>query len=247
MLIVAVHDVAPSTLPEARWLLSRLDDAGVATRVLKVIPAEDGADARGMADVERLVRDEAAAGSEIVLHGWTHRAEGPSRGAVADRVRARLFAGDTAEFLALEPLEMRGRLESGRAWLDRLGLAPGGFCPPGWLAVPGLAGAARAVGFRYLVTLRGLRDLRQDPGRRARIDLPATGYMGAGSEQEALMRVGAALLSRPLAWLLRAPATRIYLHPQGASHSRDCARTLHEIEHRARVERPGTYAQLLDG
>src|SRR3989304_5759850 len=78
----------------------------------------------------------------------------------------RLFAGGAAEFLALAPLEMRERLEAGRAWLHRLGLAPGGFCPPGWLAGPGLAGAARSAGFRYLVTLRGLHVLRQDPGRR---------------------------------------------------------------------------------
>lgn len=247
MLIVAVHDVAPSTLSEVRWLLSRLDDAGVATRVLKVIPAEHRAAASDTADMERMIRDEATAGSEIVLHGWTHRAEGPYRGSLADRLRARLSAGGAAEILALEPLEMRRRLDAGRGWLERLDLAPGGFCPPAWLAVPGLAAAARAAGFRYVVTLRGLRDLRPGPGARTRIDLPATGYMGAGPTQEALLRVGGALLFRPLARLLRAPATRIYLHPQGASRSSDCARTLREIEHRARTERPGTYAELLDG
>src|SRR3970282_2835460 len=119
-------------------------------------------------------------------------------GSPAAPARARLFAGGAAEFPALGPFERRERLEAGRAWLHRLGLAPGGFCPPGWLAGPGLAGAARSAGFRYLVTLRGLHVLRQDPGRRTRIDLPATGYMGAGSAQEALMRAGGALVLRQL-------------------------------------------------
>jgi len=246
VLIVAVHDVAPSTLPEVRWLLSRLDDAGVARRVLKVIPAEEGARTSGMADVEQLVRGEAAAGSEVVVHGWTHRASGPYRGSATDRVRARLFAAHAAEFLALTPAEMRQRLVAGRAWLDRLGLAPSGFCPPGWLAGPGLAGAARVAGFRYLVTLRGLRVLQPKPGARTRIDIPATGYMGAGASQERLLRLGGTLLLHPLAWLLRAPATRIYLHPQDAPRSRDCARTLRQIERLARTHRSGTYADLLD-
>lgn len=243
VLIVAVHDVAPSTLPQVSWLLARLDDAGVDRRVIKAIPAEPG---RGdPAPFEELVRGEAARGGEVVVHGWTHRAAASYRGSALDRLRARLFATDSAEFLALTPAEMRSQLDAGRAWLDRLGLAPGGFCPPAWLAAPGLAAAARAVGFRYLLTLRGLRDLSAAPGTATRIDLPATGYMGAGPAQEALLRLGGALLFRPLAALLEAPAVRVYLHPRRASSSPDCARVLREIERLARTHRAGTYAELL--
>jgi predicted deacetylase len=239
VLIVAVHDVATPTLPEVRWLLARLDDAGVAVRVLKVIPA--GADAA----LDELARAEAAAGSEVVLHGWTHRADGAYRGSAGDRLRARLFAGGSAEFLSLPPGEMRVRLDAGCTWLERVGIPPRGFCPPAWLAGPGLPAAARAAGFRYLVTLRGLRDLAPPPGAPTRIDLPATGYMGAGAAQEALIRLGAAALFRPLAGLLHAPAIRIYLHPQGASASRACARVLRQVEQLARGHRSGTYAELL--
>jgi len=246
VLIVAVHDVAPSTLGEVRWLLSRLDDAGVSRRVLKVIPAELGTDTSRTADLERLARAEAAAGSEIVLHGWTHRSAGRYGGAAIDRLRARLFAGNAAEFLSIGPPEMRARLDAGRLWLERLGLEPGGFCPPAWLAGPGLTAAVRAAGFRYVVTLRGLRILRPTPGRGARLDLPASGYMGAGPAQEVLLRVGAAVLFRPLASLLHAPAARIYLHPQNASRSRACARVLREIERLARDRACATYAQLID-
>jgi len=246
VLIVAVHDVAPSTLDEVRWLLSRLDAAHVTRRVLKVIPAEEGADARRIAAVEDLVRAEAAAGSEIVVHGWTHRADGPYRGALSDRMRARLFAGDTAEFLSIGPDEMRARLEAGRAWLERLGLKPGGFCPPAWLAAPGLAREARATGFRYVITLRGLLRLQAATGLQRRLDLPATGYMGAGSLQETLLRLGGAVLFQPLAGMLASPARRVYLHPQGAAASSDCARVLDEIARLAQHHAPGTYADLVD-
>ncbi|HEY7332309.1 MAG TPA: DUF2334 domain-containing protein, partial [Candidatus Limnocylindria bacterium] len=200
MLIVAIHDVATSTLGEVEWLLERLDAVGVERRVLKVIPADPaGGDDAPL--VDRL-RREASNGSEIVLHGWSHRADGPLRGSFRDRLRARLFAGDAAELLSLPDDEVRRRVAAGRDWLNGHGLAATGFCPPAWLATAGLPDALREAGFRYLVTLRGLRDL----GRRRTITLPPRGYMGAGATQERLVRVGEAVLSRPLRALLRAPA-----------------------------------------
>jgi predicted deacetylase len=241
VLIVAIHDVATSSLGEVEWLLERLDAVGVERRVLKVIPA-DPAGGDEAALVERL-RREAGGGSEIVLHGWRHRADGPLRGTLPDRLRARLFAGGGAELLSLPDAEVRRRVAAGHDWLAGHGLPAIGFCPPGWLATDGLPDALREAGFRYLVTLRGLRDLR----RRRTITLPPRGYMGAGATQERLVRAGEALLSRPLRALLRAPAHRFFIHPQGARTSPDCARALLAIARLARDHRPGTYAELIDG
>ena len=241
MLTVAVHDVAPSTLGEVEWLLERLDALGVDRRVLKVIPAEPGA-----ADESRfvdLLRREAANGSEVVLHGWTHRADGRLRGSAADRLRASLFAGGASELLTLSDDELRRSVTAGRAWLEGHGLAAAGYCPPGWLATDALLPALRDAGFRYLVTLRGLRDLR----RRRTTTLPPRGYMGAGALQEGLVRVSGMVLSRPLRALLRAPVHRFFLHPQGASESDDCARVLTAIAGLARRHRAVTYRELLDG
>ena len=240
MLIVAVHDVAASTLDEVRWLLGRLDDAGVPRRVLKVIPGEPATPDR-VADLRALLAEEAAAGSEIVLHGWTHRADGRPRGGAWDRLRTRLFAGDAAEFMAIDAAEMGRRIACGRQWLAEIGLGAQGFCPPGWLAAPGLATAARAEGFRYLVLLRGLRDLRD--GRW--LVLPPRGYMGTGAVQERLVGVGGTVLSRPLIAALRSPAQRIFLHPQGASRARACATTLAEVGRLARRHPVTTYSALL--
>lgn len=232
---MAVHDVGAATIAEARWLLDRLTDAGIRARVLKVVPAHAG-DA-----LRTLVADEAQRGSEVVLHGWTHRREGSARGGLLDRARSRLFAGGTDEFAALAPAEMTERLEFGGAWLDALGVDRGGFCPPAWLAAPGLRTALRRAGFAYLVTLRGLDDLSS--GRR--VTLPPTGYMGAGPLQEALVGIGSAIVTRPLATALHAPARRVFLHPQGARGSRRCARTLAELERLARRLTPATYRSIL--
>jgi predicted deacetylase len=241
VLTVSVHDVAPSTLVEVRWLLSRLDDAGVRPRVLKVVAGEAGATPGERDELERLVGGEAAAGSEIVLHGWTHRAQGAYRGSLPDRLRAHLLAGDAAEFLALRPEEMRARLDDGRAYLARMHIEPAGFCAPAWLWPADLPATARQAGFRYLVGLRGLLDLRD--GRR--IGLAPIGYMGGPARNEAAWWLGEMALWRPLAALRRGSPRRFFLHPQGASGSPACARVLREIEHAARIHRPVTFGEIL--
>jgi predicted deacetylase len=242
VLTVAIHDVAPSTLGEVEWLLERLDALGISRRVLKVVPAEPGA-ATHDAPLLRLLDGEVAAGSELVLHGWSHRADGPPLGRPADRLRARAFGGGAAEFLSLSDDGVRDRVAAGREWLTRHDLTAQGFCPPGWLATPALPMVLRDAGFGYVVTLRGLRDLRR--GRW--LTLPPRGYMGAGPNQERMVALGGAVLSRPLGMLLRAPAHRFFLHPQGASSSAACAGALAGIASLARTHRPATYSELLDG
>lgn len=240
VLIVAIHDVAPSELSEVRWLLGQLDALGVSRRVLKVIPAPPGDG--DSSHVLTLLRDEVARGSEVVVHGWTHVTSGQLRGSLPDRIRGRLFAGDAAEFLSLDDAEVGRRVAAGRSWLRENGLSATGFCPPGWLATEALPSALREAGYRYEVTLRGLRDL----ARRRWIVLPPVGYMGAGPGQERLIRLGAAVLSRPLRRLLGTEVHRVFLHPQGASRSRDCRRILAEIGNLARGHQSATYGELID-
>jgi predicted deacetylase len=241
VLIVAVHDVAPSTLGEVRWLLERLDQAGVRPRVLKVVPGEPDASPRLTEELARLVGEEAGLGSEIVLHGWTHRADRPYRGSRLDRLRARIFAAGTAEFLSLPAAEMRDRLDSGRRWLADRGVDAPGFCAPAWLWARELPSVAEAAGFRYLVGLRRILDLRD----KRQIGLAPTGFMGSGAATELAWRVGEVVVWRPMRWLRPAPL-RFFLHPQGAARSRACGRVLREIERASRTHRPTTYGELLD-
>jgi len=242
VLIVAVHDVAPSTIAQVRWLLGRLDEAGVRRRVLKVVPAEPGATDTALRELGELVEQESSAGSEIVLHGWSHHAHGRLRGSWPDRLRAVAFAGGAAEFLSLDPDEIRNRLEAGRERLAGWGAEPVGFCPPAWLATPELAPAARAAGMRYLATLRGLHDLE----RASWLTLPPIGYMGAGPVQEALVRFAGVVIARPLRRVIRPGVHRVFLHPQGAPESRACARVLDRVAMLVRMHEPTTYRALLD-
>ena len=239
MLVVSIHDVAPQTEAGVRWLLRRLDGLGVARRVLKVIPNQDGVgDLRHFPELAALLRDEAERGSEIVLHGYTHRQAGPWQGSAWDVTRARLFAGGGAEFLSLGEQGMRDRIAAGLAILTEVGLAARGFCAPGWLAGPGVTAALREAGLTYAVWLTGIEEVA---GSR-RHTVPATGYLGVGGPAEALAQIGgllSVLAARPAGHL------RIVLHPQGANRSPHAERALRLAGRLATRWPVGTYADLL--
>lgn len=242
MLVVAVHDVAPSSLDEVRWLLARLDELGIRRRVLKAIPAPEGVEIDPQSEVAGLLRDEQAAGSEIVVHGYTHRTAGPLRGSPLDTTRARLFAPDDAEFLSLDRNEAARRLARGRAVLEDAGLAVKGFCAPGWLAPSAIDGLAAEQGYAYVIGLVRIADL----ARRTTRTVPPFGYMGADRTQERLVGIGGDTSLSLHHWLGdRVPHVRAFLHPSGASTSDVAARTLERIARLAAHEPVVTYAQLL--
>jgi uncharacterized protein len=243
MLVVSIHDVAPSSLDDVRWLLSRLDELGVRPRVLKAIPAPGGQEIEPDSEVVDLLRAEQEAGSEIVVHGYTHRTAGPFGGSYWDTTRARLFAPDDAEFLSLEPGEAERRLARGRELLTQAGLAADGFCAPGWLAARWVDEAAARAGFTHVIGLLRIADFT----RQRRRTVPAFGYMGADRTQERLVGVGGDT-SVGLHRFLRDqfPHLRAFLHPAGARTSEDCARTLERIAALAASEPVGTYRVLLD-
>jgi predicted deacetylase len=240
-LVVSIHDVAPSTLRETRYLLDALDRIGARPRVLKVIPCAEGRqDLRDAPALVRLLADEVAAGSEVVLHGYTHRAAGPLRGTWTARMRARLFAGAAAEFLTLDDEALVARLTAGREILQSAGLRPHGFCAPGWLATPHLPRLLRQCGFSYYVTMLALHDLAA--GRRR--CTPWYGYMGAGPLQERLVGLGGRAC---LAATAGAPIVKVFFHPQGAVDSAACAGALRLLPRLMRRRSLSTYAALLAG
>ena len=239
-LVVAIHDVAPSTLPEVRWLLGTLDGMGVRPRVLLAIPDEGGSgDLRARPEVADLLREEARRGSEIVQHGCQHRVDGRLRGPLSRRGRAMLFAPQDAEFLSLDRGAAIERLRRGHAILVDLDLDVRGFCAPAWLAGPDLPDVLAGLSYRYDVGMFRLTDLTR--GRRRTI--PALGYLGAGVVQERLVGVGglASLVASRVT-----PSVQVFLHPQGAPRSPDCARILRTIERLQRGRQPATYGALLD-
>jgi predicted deacetylase len=237
-LIVSIHDVAASTEKESRWLLAALDGISIRPRSLLIVPGEPDPSIERAPELLAILREEAGAGSEQVLHGYCHRRAGPFRGPWPNRLRGELFARDQAEFLALDAPSARARVGLGLAAFKRAGLRTRGFCAPGWLPGPGLSGVLAELGFRYVVGFATVSDLA---GRRS-VFAPSGGYMGVPRD-EGLIRLETAL-ARAVAGR---GALQLFLHPHGASHSRDCARVLRLVEKQARSRRLTTYEGLLDG
>lgn len=237
--VISVHDIAPSTLSGVRWLLGALDGIGARPRVLKVVPNEDGAgDIRECPELVRLLHEQVASGSEVVLHGYTHRAAGPLRGPWPERIRARLFAGSAAEFLTLDEASLSRRLIAGQEILASVGLHPQGFCAPAWLAPPELPRLLRSFGFRYLAGMATLTDIAA--GRR--LYLPWLGYMGSDAAQERLVGLAGRMMLRASAPF---PAIKVFLHPQQVGESAACRQTLRTLAALLQDRRPVTYAELL--
>lgn len=237
-LIISVHDVSPAHCSAVRGLLALLDDLGARPRVLKVVPNEAGrGDLRQHPDVVELLHDEVQQGSELVLHGYTHRALAPSRGPWTVRLRARLFARPVAEFTALTNAEMLHRIMAGRHILHAVGLDAQSFCAPGWLALPELPAVLCAAGLRYYIRMGSVQDLLTGQ----RISTPWLGYMGADPFQEWLVGLAGRMILELAPHL---PVLKLFLHPQGAPTTPACRWALQNLECLLQCRVPVTYEQL---
>jgi predicted deacetylase len=238
-LIVSVHDIASSTAAETRWLLGRLDRIGVTRRVLKVVPRwKDVDDLRRDDGLASLLREESAAGSEVMVHGLTHALEGPPLGPWQQRLRVRLGAPKDAEFAGYDVPASVVRLRTALDDLRAVGLASPGLCPPGWIAPAALDADLRPLGLRYVVRASSIHDLVEGRSR----SWPAAGYMGVGGTVERFYELQREVTVRTP---FRRDVLRIYLHPQGAPDSPACGRALRRIRSLARERCLATYADLL--
>ncbi len=232
-LVISIHDVRAATLGRVRALCATLDALGARPRVLKVIPEGAGDDPALVA----FLRAECAAGSELVLHGYTHRVDGALRGPPLARLRARLFAPGDAEFLALAPDEARARVARGRDELAALGLRTRLFSAPAWLHDAALPATLRELGFTGLVGMATLTDLRS--GRR--VATPWDGVVGAGATQERLARIPALAVALAEPGL---PVLKVFLHPTPLAHPATRA-LLERLARYLRRRRLVTYSALL--
>jgi uncharacterized protein len=234
-LVVAIHDVAPEWIDDVRFLVGELDNANVGPRVLKVVPQR----LPECPELIALLQAEQQKGSEIVMHGYSHRTGGSLRGPWRRRLRAEMFAADGAEFLSLSREEMATRVAGGRKILEEVGLHVSGFCAPAWLESMDLLPILRRAGFRYDIRLTHLVDL--ESARRIRMDW--LGYMGAGPIQERLVAVANAVnrLGAPMFAVLKC-----FLHPQGARRNPACRRVLDLLPALTRERTLTTYGDLIE-
>jgi predicted deacetylase len=168
-----------------------------------------------------LLREQAAAGSELVLHGLEHRRQGRLTGPIWSRLRAELFAGDAAEFLSLGSEDAAGAVRRGFDIFAQAELPePSTFCAPGWLLTRQAIAALAGTGIRRIAGMFSVVDLTSE----RRCWLPSIGHMGASTGQEAGVQLMNLLVGHTL--VRAAGAVCVYLHPQRREQGSGERRTL---------------------
>jgi predicted deacetylase len=212
---VVLHDVSPARWDGCLRVLSELrrcaSQAGVTLPLtLLVVPRMHG-DAALPRRYLRWLHGMADAGHELVLHGLTHRDEGPPLRGLRDYLLRRHYTAGEGEFAALSHPQATERLLQGRAWAQAHGLAMDGFVAPAWLLSPPGLQAVVDAGFRHTCTLTEVIAL---PQRQA---LPAPSLVFS---TRAAWRRGLSLAwNRLLARRARAaPLLRLELHPSDGDH-----------------------------
>jgi hypothetical protein len=204
-LLITIHDVTPALMPRVETLWRMCSARGVLPGLL-VIP-----DWHGCAAVERdpafgaWVRARAAEGAEIFLHGERHDEVGLPR-AWRDELRAFARTNREGEFLTLDYVAARDRIDRGLERLRTIGLEPVGFVPPAWLARPEAHLAAKDAGLA----------VSEDDGAifvhrtGARLASPVVRWSARTP-----FRAFASVIGARMRWVLQrdAPVMRIALHP----------------------------------
>ncbi len=195
-------------LVRALWSLCR--SQGV-TPALLVVPNWHGEWplARHAAFVAWL-RQCAAEGAEVILHGDRHDEVGLPRG-WRDHVRAVGRTNAEGEFLTLSYAQAGERIARGLALFSDLRLSPIGFIPPAWLAREATHDAVRDAGLRISEDARGVR---LHP-RGVLMAAPALRWSGRGT-----FRAWGSRALATMRWTTHRHSSliRLALHPQDLMH-----------------------------
>ena len=235
VLVVSLHDVSPQTRAECAEILAELAALGVEKCSLLVIPDHHR---RGhfLADAECAgwLRTQAAAGHELVMHGYHHkraRREGESTRA---KLTTRIYTADEGEFFDLDRAGAAALVEKAREDFRQLGVEPAGFIAPAWLLSAEAEAALRELGCEYTTRLGSVVDLQS--GRVFKSQSLVWSVRSGWRRQ--VSQAWNALLFRRLA---ANPLLRISIHPVDLRHPQ-IWRQIRDIITRALADRePLTY------
>ena len=232
-----------------RWL-AELDALGVRGVLLAVPGPWRGSELAGAPELAALLRQAAARGHEVALHGWAHAAQ-PGGGRTR-RASGAVAARGAGEFWTLDEAAARARIDRGRASLAAAGLDAQGFVPPGYLASPGARHALAASGMRYWTSHLFVHDLTDG----SRLFAPsvshrpaqAGGAVSTSAGRPALERAGELLIGSASRALPRSHVPlRLALHPDDLHRPGLREVTLRAIERAlSSGAQSVTYSALLD-
>jgi predicted deacetylase len=160
-LIVSLHDVSPLTFAACRRIVPALEEIGVSRLTLLVI-ADHHRRGHFAADSEFCdwLRARAAAGHEIVTHGYYHQRVRRGGESAVQRLTTRVYTADEGEFYDIQKPEALLRVKRANDELRGAGLSPRGFIAPAWLLGSEAEAALKELGCEYTTRLRGVCDLR---------------------------------------------------------------------------------------
>lgn len=175
---VSIHDVSPAFTREIEHALLLCGARGVRPALL-VVPNFHGKAPLAQAPefVERL-RDLAAQGSQLLLHGLYHESEPRDRprwraiheGASFGRwFRQTVASAGEAEFGELSLKDACSRLDAGLSVFDELRLPVHGFVPPAWILPRRVLPALAERGIRYTEDHFGVMDPVSGRTRRSAV------------------------------------------------------------------------------
>ena len=162
-MVLAMHDVAPSTLWASQTLLEHLETAGMKVALLVIAGPSNGPRADEHQPFCTWIRDAVGRGHEVTIGGWDHSRGIEGLGPLTSLGRCASGAArrqGIEEFLLVDDRAARRRLRLSLEVLHRIGLRPCGFMPSRWTPSAGAARAAGAVGLRYRTSHRMVHNIR---------------------------------------------------------------------------------------
>lgn len=233
---ISIHDVSPITWETTRDILARLEALGGRHFALLVVPNHHY---RGHfldhPEFCAWLRERAALGDEIVVHGYYHQREPHGGEGLLASLTTRFYTAGEGEFYDIGGAQALRLVSTALGEFRTAGLRPTGFIAPAWLlSAPGEA-ALRKLGLDYTTRLTTLHDLQGS-------DYPSQSLVW--SVRSLWRRVVSRLWNASLARRLRGnPFLRIGIHPVDFQHKR-IWRQIEHLTQRALADRtPVTYQE----
>jgi hypothetical protein len=234
-LVVSIHDVAPATQSVANKIISELDRKGVRHCSLLVVPDYHH---RGSSVQDRQfvswLRDLAARGHEIVIHGYFHERPRRERESFLEKVITQFYTQGEGEFYDLAYDEALRRIKTARDEFQAVGLKPRGFVAPAWLLSRDGEHAARDAEMEYTTRLQNVRDLRSGETFPAR----SLVYSVRNGWRRTTSLIWNAALRRALK---NSSLMRLSIHPPDYSHPAIWKQIVDLVGEMASVRTPTTY------
>ncbi len=212
-LVVSFHDLHPGSRAACSHFLDGLQRLGIERASLLVVPRWHGGppiteDPGFVAWLGEL----AEAGHDICMHGFYHRAETVTGGAV-NRMVGRHYTAGEGEYYQIDSDTARDRIERGlHIVAGEAELPVVGFTPPAWLLSEAGRAELVAAGLHYTTSFGAVDLLQLDRRLRA----PTLVYSCRSSWRRGVSRVWV----RFWAWVnAGAPILRIATHPCDFQHA----------------------------